>query len=161
MSDPNPTAPGRTAPSGSAATPPSAPSVDAVDAPARKRNPIARIVLASAAGTTSPLHRSNYAVATNRGYGEAMGRGFELALTLVVMGGLGWGVDQLVGTYPLFVVIFAILGFAGITVKLFIGYDLEMRQHEDGAIWNRGKTPRGRDAAGNGRTPSGPETTAT
>ena len=27
--------------------------------------------------------------------------------------------------------------FAGITVKLFLGYDLEMKKHEEGAIWNR------------------------
>jgi hypothetical protein len=30
-----------------------------------------------------------------------------------------------------------VLGFAGITVKLFLGYDLEMKKHEEGAIWNR------------------------
>ena len=38
---------------------------------------------------------------------------------------------------PLFVIIFSILGFAGITVKLFLGYDTEMKKHEEGAIWNR------------------------
>ena len=47
--------------------------------------------LASAAGTTvARFDRSSYAMATNRGYGNAMGRGFELALTLVVFGGIGW-----------------------------------------------------------------------
>lgn len=110
---------------------------------------LTRILTAGAAGTTSPLHRSNYAGPTSRGYGEAMGRGFELALTLVVMGGIGWGIDHLAGTYPLFVIIFSVLGFAGVTVKLFIGYDLEMRGHTDGAIWNRGKAVADGDLAGN------------
>ena len=39
----------------------------------------------------------------------------------------------------------SVVGFAGITVKLWLGYDLEMRKHEEGAIWNRkaaaGTTP--------------------
>ena len=161
MRDPDTFAPGNEAPTGPAATPPAASSGALGDVPVRalgerpvrKRNPIAKFVLASAAGTSSPLHRDNYAVATNRGYGEAMGRGLELALTLLVMVGLGWGADHLAGTSPLFTIVFSVLGFAGITTKLYIGYDLEMRRHEDGAIWNRGK-------AGKGHGSSGPEATA-
>ncbi|CAN5473098.1 hypothetical protein BH10ACT1_BH10ACT1_37170 [soil metagenome] len=154
MSDPHLAATGNAAPASSAAQPSSAPTEASADfvrelgaRPERKSNPVARFVLASAAGTSSPMHRSNYAVATNRGYGEAMGRGLELALTLLVMVGLGWGIDHLAGTTPLFIVILSVLGFAGITVKLFIGYDVEMRKHDDGAIWNRGRRP-GADDAG-------------
>lgn len=81
--------------------------------------------------------RDSYATETSRGYGTAMGRGFELAITLAIMVGLGLLADRIFDTGPLFVIIFSVLGFAGITVKLFLGYDLEMKQHEDGAIWNR------------------------
>lgn len=81
--------------------------------------------------------RDAYAGETSRGYGTAMGRGFELAITLAIMVGLGLLADRVFGTAPVFVIIFSVLGFAGITVKLFLGYDLEMKQHEDGAIWNR------------------------
>ncbi|QXC63168.1 AtpZ/AtpI family protein [Aquihabitans sp. G128] len=153
MSDPHLTAPGNAAPSGPAESPSAAPARTLGDRPVQKRNPVARFVLASAAGTSSPLHRDNYAVATNRGYGEAMGRGLELALTLLVMVGLGYGVDHLAGTAPLFTILFSVLGFAGISVKLYVGYDLEMRRHEDGAIWNRG-------TSGQDRSSSGPEATA-
>lgn len=121
MSDTDLTAPGTAAPSGLAETP-------------------VREVRSPLAEKLSPLARSSYAMATNRGYGTAMGRGLELALTLAVMVGVGWVADRVAGTAPLFIIVFSVLGFAGITVKLFIGYDLEMRQLEDGAIWNRGKT---------------------
>ena len=81
--------------------------------------------------------RSSYATATNAGYSTAMGRGLELAVTLLVMVGIGLLADRIFGTAPLFVIVFSIFGFAGITVKLFLGYDLEMKKHEEGAIWNR------------------------
>ncbi|MCU1497246.1 MAG: hypothetical protein JWM47_1199 [Acidimicrobiales bacterium] len=137
MPDSDPLAPGNAAPPGSADVAFAAPSgATAV----RKRNPIARVVLGAAAGTSvNPLDRENYAVATNRGYGDAMGRGFELALTLAVMTGIGWLVDRWLGTAPVFTMVLSIVGFVGISVKLWIGYDLEMRKHETGAIWNRGK----------------------
>ena len=81
--------------------------------------------------------RDAYAADTSRGYSTAMGRGFELAITLAVMVGLGLLADRIFGTAPLFVIVFSVLGFAGITVKLYLGYDLEMKKHEAGAIWNR------------------------
>ncbi|MGN6695692.1 MAG: AtpZ/AtpI family protein [Aquihabitans sp.] len=86
---------------------------------------------------SKPFKREGYAAATNRGYSTAMGRGLELAVTLAIMVALGYGADHLFGTAPVFVILFSVLGFAGITVKLFLGYDLEMKKHEEGAIWNR------------------------
>ncbi len=132
-------------------TPPR-PGNEAPAAPAQTPAAVRAVVSAAAGTTVNPLDRSSYAVATNRGYGEAMGRGLELALTLLVMVGLGLLVDHLAGTSPLFVIIFSVLGFAGISVKLYLGYDLEMRKHDDGAVWNRGKADRSgnHDAAGNG-----------
>jgi hypothetical protein len=81
--------------------------------------------------------RKAYGLATSRGFGNAMGRGFEMAITLLIMVGLGWLVDSVFDTRPLFIIIFSVLGFAGTFVKLWIGYDLDMRKEEDGAIWNR------------------------
>lgn len=115
--------------------------------PDGKLRSVTRAVVAVASGTSvNPFDRSEYAKATNRGYGDAMGRGLELALTLAVMAGIGWLVDQVAGTEPLFTAILSVVGFVGISVKLWIGYDLEMRKHEDGAIWNRPATPAGNAA---------------
>ena len=119
---------------------------------------VTRAVVAVAAGTSAnPFDRDSYAKATNRGYGDAMGRGLELALTLAAMVGLGWLADHVAGTAPLFTIVFSIAGFVGITAKLWIAYDLEMRQHEEGAIWNRGPArPHGSDASAH----SGPDVSA-
>lgn len=87
--------------------------------------------------SADPFSRTSYAKSLNRGYGDAMGRGLELAMTLVFMVAIGRLADFIFGTYPICTIVFSILGFAGITVKLFLGYDLEMKKHEEDAIWNR------------------------
>lgn len=159
MRDPDHLTPGSDAPAGPADAPLEGSSGDS----GKKLDPLARVVVASAAGTTvNPLDRSSYAVATNRGYGEAMGRGLELALTLAVLSGIGWLIDRQAGTAPLFTAILSVVGFVGISVKLWIGYDLEMRRHDEGAIWNRGPAPDGsdRDVAGNGESSAGSDTMA-
>ena len=121
MSDPTPLTLGTEAPADASA--------------ARPAIPVNQTETQRASGS---LDRETYAPATSRGYSEAMGRGIELALTLVVVGGIGWLVDRAAGTYPLFTVIFSLAGFAGISAKLWLGYDLEMRKHDQDAVWNRG-----------------------
>ena len=92
----------------------------------------------SVAGTNASRRQLGVSRASlNKGYGQSMNRGFELALSIVVMVGIGWLLDRAVGTAPIFTVIFAIFGFVGATLKMWIGYDAEMRKLEDGAIWNR------------------------
>jgi F0F1-type ATP synthase assembly protein I len=133
MPDPDHLAQGNDALSGPADDAPEAPVAD--DAEAK----LLRAVVATAAGTTvNPLERSSYAKATNAGYSNAMGRGLELALTLAIMVGIGWFIDHQAGTAPLFIIVLSVVGFAGTAVKLKLAYDLEMREHTDGAVWNRG-----------------------
>jgi hypothetical protein len=89
----------------------------------------------------------------NRGYGDAMSRGIEVALVPVVCGGLGWLLDRAVGTEPVFAVLLGTLGIIGTGIKLWIGYDREMAAHEEGAVWNRRPTAPGQrdhDLRGNG-----------
>lgn len=119
-------------------SPPLRPGPDAHAAPVSAGRAATRAIISLAAGTTvNPLDRSNYAGATSKGYGDAMGRGFELALSLVVIGAFGWLVDHLAGTSPIFTIVFSVVGFVGVGVKLWLGYDLEMRTHDDGAVWSR------------------------
>lgn len=134
MFDPDHLAPGNDAHPGPADDAHRAPVADGADTEAK----LVRAVVATAAGTTvNPLDRSSYAKATGAGYGNAMGRGLELALTLAVMVGVGWFIDRQAGTSPLFTIVLSVVGFAGIAVKLKLGYDLEMNEHTDGAVWNR------------------------
>lgn len=62
----------------------------------------------------------------NRGFNDALGRGIDLALTPVVFGLIGWLVDRVAGTSPLFTFLVAGIGLAGTVVKIKLGYDREM-----------------------------------
>ncbi|MCU1454257.1 MAG: hypothetical protein JWN46_2403 [Acidimicrobiales bacterium] len=73
----------------------------------------------------------------NRGYGDSFSRGLELALVPVVFGGIGWLADRAAGTSPGFTIGLIVFGFVGIFVKMWLGYDLQMRNEEAGAVWNR------------------------
>ena len=137
MADTDRFVPGNDAHTGSAGTPAGVPSAHAASRSARLAR---KVVLISTAGTSvSPLQREGYAKATNAGYSTAMGRGLELALTLLICCGIGLGLDALFDTAPIFTILLSVIGFAGVGVKLKLGYDLEMDAHERGAVWNRGK----------------------
>lgn len=71
--------------------------------------------------TTRQLHRSHGS--------------FELALAPVILGLLGLLLDRALGTVPVFLVLFTVLGFAGAGVKIFYTYRYEMAQHEAGLAW--------------------------
>lgn len=93
-----------------------------------------------APGRPTAFDRASYGTALNRGYGETMGRGIELALTLVIVGGFGWLLDRVFGTYPTLTIVLSLAGFAGITAKLWLGYDLEMRKIDHEGVWSRPST---------------------
>lgn len=60
---------------------------------------------------------------------------FELVASPLLLALIGLGLDRLFGTTPLLVIVFAVVGFAGASIKLFYGYKLEMQQHESEAPW--------------------------
>lgn len=73
----------------------------------------------------------------NRGFGDGMSRAFEFAATPLVFGLLGHGVDLLLGTTPWFAIGLALFAVAGMFLRVWFGYDHEMRAHESGAAWSR------------------------
>ena len=66
----------------------------------------------------------------NNGAGEALSRAFELALTPVLMGGLGWLIDRWLGTGPWLFIFLFLFTFCYLVWKFAHDYDLEMREHE-------------------------------
>lgn len=75
--------------------------------------------------------------AMNQGFGDGMSRAFELVVTPMVFGGIGYGIDLLAGTTPVFTVVLAVFGVIGVFVRLWFGYDAEMRSHESSGRWAR------------------------
>ncbi|WP_334142350.1 AtpZ/AtpI family protein [Rhabdothermincola sp.] len=61
--------------------------------------------------------------------------GFELALSPVLFALVGLLIDRSLGITPILTVIFAVVGLAGVSVKLYYGYKIEMEQHEASAPW--------------------------
>jgi F0F1-type ATP synthase assembly protein I len=55
--------------------------------------------------------------------------GFELALSPVILALLGLWLDRTVGTTPVFCVLFAVIGFVGVAVKIFFVYRHGMAAH--------------------------------
>lgn len=75
----------------------------------------------------------------------------EIVATPLLLGYLGHVVDGWLGTRPILAILMATIGVAGIFVKLWLGYDREMRRHEAGAVWARPQQPA---VAGGGSGPA-------
>ena len=82
----------------------------------------------------------------NKGFGDGLTRAVELVLTPLVFAGIGYGVDSLVGTRPVFMVGLAVVALLGMIARFWYGYDHEMRQHEASASWRRGADRRAESA---------------
>lgn len=75
--------------------------------------------------------------ALNNGFGEAMARGFEFAVTPAVFAGLGWLIDRAVGTHLVFTIALAVFGFVGMFARMWIGYEAAMKREEEAAPWKQ------------------------
>ncbi|HEX7133656.1 MAG TPA: AtpZ/AtpI family protein [Iamia sp.] len=69
----------------------------------------------------------------NNGFSNAFVRGFELVVTPILFGLLGWLVDRALGTSPVFALGAFAFGVIGTAVKLKLGYDREMAVHDGSA----------------------------
>jgi hypothetical protein len=78
----------------------------------------------------------------NRGYDDGLSRAIELVLTPLFLGGIGFALDAWLGTRPFLAIGLGVAGVVGIFVKLWLGYDREMRAHEAEAPWRRSPAER-------------------
>lgn len=85
----------------------------------------------------------------NRGFSDALGRGVDLALTPVVFGLVGWLIDRVAGTSPVFTIAVAAFGIVGTVVKIKLGYDKDMSTYDGTAATTpRQVAPGGRSEEG-------------
>ncbi len=77
-------------------------------------------------GTTAELYR---------GFGHGQSRAVELAVTPVILAGLGWLLDRWLGLVPVFTIALFLVGIVGLTARLWYGYDAQMRAYEADARW--------------------------
>ena len=73
----------------------------------------------------------------NRGYSDGLSRAVEIVVTPLLFGYAGHLLDGWLGIRPVMTIALAALAVTGLFVKLWLGYDREMRRHEEGAVWAR------------------------
>jgi len=78
--------------------------------------------------------------------GDEHARGIELAVTPVVFGGLGWLLDGWLGTGIALTLGLAAFALVGTVVKMWYGYDAQMRALESSSRWAR-RAPRREEPA--------------
>jgi ATP synthase protein I len=61
---------------------------------------------------------------------DSLGLGIEAAVIIVLFFGVGFGLDRLFGTTPLFMIVFTVLGAVGLFAKWKYRYDDRMNELE-------------------------------
>ena len=72
-----------------------------------------------------------------QGFGDTLALAFELAVTPVVVGLMGYGLDRWFGTLPILTIVFVVMAIVGLSARLWYGYDARMRAHEANGPWAR------------------------
>lgn len=61
---------------------------------------------------------------------DSFGRGMDIALTVAVFFGIGFGLDRWLGTTPLFMIVLTVLALVGFFLSLKYRYDAAMTELE-------------------------------
>ena len=75
-----------------------------------------------------------------RNFGDGFTRAVELAITPVIFGALGYGLDRWLGTRPVFLTIFFLLSITGMLLRTWYGYAYRMQRLDDAAPWGKPAT---------------------
>jgi F0F1-type ATP synthase assembly protein I len=65
-----------------------------------------------------------------QGNDDTLGRGMDLALTVLVFLGLGWLIDRWLGLFPVFTIMLVMLSAIGSFIRMKYVYDATMERHE-------------------------------
>ena len=67
---------------------------------------------------------------TNKGLGDGLALAFELAVTPTIFGIIGYMLDRWLGIVPVLTIVLGIVAMVGMFVRMWYGYDLQMREQE-------------------------------
>ncbi len=71
----------------------------------------------------------------NNGFGDGLATAFEMVVTPLIFGFLGYLVDRWVGTHLVFALGFGLFTFGYLVRKLVVRYSTEMAAHDAKAPW--------------------------
>lgn len=101
---------------------------------------------------TTPPSRLRSRPSHTAGLGDGFTKAFEVALTPAVFGGIGWVLDRVAGTSPVFVIGLALFGLVGTFLRLWYRYDATMKIEESRTIEARREADRLHAAAATSET---------
>jgi F0F1-type ATP synthase assembly protein I len=84
---------------------------------------------------------------TFRGFGDGLAMAFELAMVPFIFGFGGYALDRWLGTWPWFMILFALLAIVGLFVRSWYEYEQRMQALEANAPWAARKADPGGQAA--------------
>ena len=67
---------------------------------------------------------------TNKGLGDGLALAFELAVTPTIFGIIGYALDRWLGIVPVLTIVLGLFAVVGMFVRMWYGYDLQMRDQE-------------------------------
>ena len=67
---------------------------------------------------------------TNKGLGDGLALAFELAVTPTIFGIIGYMLDRWLGIVPVLTIVLGLVAMVGMFVRMWYGYDLQMREQE-------------------------------
>ncbi len=73
-----------------------------------------------------------------QGNDDTLGRGMDVALTVLVFLGLGWLIDRWLGLFPLFTISLVLFSAIGSFIRMKYVYDAMMERHEAERAAKRG-----------------------
>ncbi len=76
------------------------------------------------------MPHANYKRDSYNGFGNGLARAFELTATPALFGLIGHFVDGWANTTPWFTIGLVVFAIIGMFIKLWFGYDHEMKSHE-------------------------------
>lgn len=70
-----------------------------------------------------------------RNFGDGFTRAFELAVTPVLFGAMGYGLDRWIGIVPVLTMIFTLVAIVGMLLRTWYGYCYRMQAIEESGPW--------------------------
>jgi F0F1-type ATP synthase assembly protein I len=81
----------------------------------------------------------------NEGFGDGLQQAFELVVTPLIFGVLGYLLDRWLGTVPLFTIVFSVFVLGYMAWKLYATYMADMAAAEKGKPWARSREAKPRE----------------
>lgn len=69
------------------------------------------------------------------GFGDGLARAFEFAVTPAIFAGIGLFIDRRVELFPVFTIALLVFALIGMFVRMWFGYDAQMKAHEARGSW--------------------------